>query len=106
MSITFVHQGAGLTKDRYEEGVKKITGKSRFDSTSDWPVDGLLVHIAGETDQGFRIIEVWESEDAARAWAEQLLPILKEVGIIGEGESDDPADHVTEAFPVHTLITP
>lgn len=32
--------------------------------------DGLILHAAGRTDEGFRIIEVWESEDAWRRFAE------------------------------------
>lgn len=34
--------------------------------------DGLIVHAAGRTDEGFRIIEVWESEVAWRRWADHL----------------------------------
>jgi hypothetical protein len=30
---------------------------------------GLLLHVAGPTDEGFRIIEVWESEAAWRQFA-------------------------------------
>lgn len=33
------------------------------------PPAGLLVHVAGPTDEGFRIIEVWESEAAWRTFA-------------------------------------
>jgi hypothetical protein len=32
--------------------------------------DGLILHAAGRTDEGFRIIEVWESEEAWRRFAE------------------------------------
>lgn len=31
--------------------------------------EGLIVHAAGRTDEGFRIIEVWESEGAWRRFA-------------------------------------
>jgi hypothetical protein len=27
-------------------------------------ISGLLLHVAGATDEGFRIIDVWESQDA------------------------------------------
>jgi hypothetical protein len=30
---------------------------------------GLIVHAAGRTDEGFRIIEIWESEGAWRSFA-------------------------------------
>ena len=36
--------------------------------------DGLILHAAGRTDEGFRIIEVWESEEAWRRFAEALEP--------------------------------
>ena len=31
------------------------------------PPRGLIVHAAGPTDEGYRIIAVWESEDELRA---------------------------------------
>ena len=34
--------------------------------------DGLILHAAGRTDEGFRIIEVWESEEAWRRFADGL----------------------------------
>jgi hypothetical protein len=37
----------------------------RFADALDGPApDGLVLHAAGPTDEGFRIIEVWESEEA------------------------------------------
>lgn len=35
--------------------------------------DGLLVHAAGPTDEGFRIIAVWESEEAWRRFLADRL---------------------------------
>lgn len=34
--------------------------------------DGLILHAAGRTDEGFRIIEIWESETAWRRFADEL----------------------------------
>jgi len=34
--------------------------------------EGLILHAAGRTDEGFRIIEVWESEAAWRRFADLL----------------------------------
>jgi len=34
--------------------------------------EGLILHAAGRTDEGFRIVEVWESEDAWRRFAERI----------------------------------
>jgi hypothetical protein len=35
---------------------------------------GLVVHAAGPTDEGFRIVAVWESEQAWRSFAERVRP--------------------------------
>ena len=81
MPVVLVHQGPTLTQERYEETVRKLTGKSRLEARADWPVEGLLVHIAGQGESGFRVVDVWESEDACRRFGDTLRPILEEVGV-------------------------
>jgi hypothetical protein len=96
MAVVLVHQGPSVTRERYEEAVRLVTGgKSRAETPADWPVGGLLAHIAGEAEGGFRVVDVWESEDACRRFGDLLMPILKEVGI-----TDPP-----ELYPVHTFVT-
>jgi hypothetical protein len=96
MAVVLVHQGPSVTRDRYEETVRRLTdGKTHLDSPSDWPVEGLLVHAAGEGPNGFRVVDVWESEEAARRFGEKLQPILQEVGI-----SDEP-----ELYPAHAFVS-
>jgi hypothetical protein len=34
--------------------------------------DGLILHAAGRTDEGFRIVEVWDNEEAWRRFAERV----------------------------------
>jgi hypothetical protein len=82
MAVVAVFQGASFARDDYEEAVRRLTGgKSRMESPSDWPVEGLLVHVAGEGAQGFRVLDVWESEEAFNRFGETLLPILQEIGV-------------------------
>ncbi|TMQ68372.1 MAG: hypothetical protein E6K78_01560 [Candidatus Eisenbacteria bacterium] len=96
MPIVAVFQSPSLTKERYEESVRQLTGgKSRMASPADWPVEGLLVHAAGEGDKGFRVVDVWTSEDAFRRFGEKLMPVLKAVGV--EGEPD--------IYPAHTFVS-
>ena len=96
MPIVAIFQSPNLTQANYEETVRKLTGgKGRFDSPSDWPVEGLLVHIAGQGEKGFRVVDVWESEDAFRRFGEKLRPILKALGI--EGQPD--------VYQAHTLVS-
>lgn len=38
---------------------------------------GLLVHVAGPTDEGVRIIEIWDDEDAAARFRDdRLTPVI------------------------------
>ncbi len=94
MAIILVHEGPTVTRERYEETVGKLTGgKTKMAAISDWPVEGILVHSAGEGPNGFRVVDVWESEDAAEAFGEKLGPILAEVGI-----TDPPQMYEAYAF--------
>lgn len=96
MPVVLVHQGPTLTKERYEEAVRRLTGADRgLRTPADWPVDGLLVHTAGQGEGGFRIVDVWESESAARRFGAVLMPMLAEVGI-----SDAP-----EVYLAHTFVS-
>lgn len=97
MPIVAVFQSPSLTRENYEESVRKLTDgkKSRMESTSDWGVDGLLVHIAGQSDKGFRVVDVWDSEDAFRRFGEKLMPIMKEIGI----------DTVPEIYDAHAFVS-
>ncbi|MEJ2862147.1 hypothetical protein [Actinomycetospora flava] len=74
--------------------MRRLTGKSRMESADDWPVEGLLVHVTGEGEHGFRIVDVWESEEAAGRFFEAISPILDEVGIKNDVES----------YPTHTFV--
>jgi hypothetical protein len=96
VSVVLVHQGGGLTQEKYEETVRKLTGgKSRMESRSDWPVEGLLMHVAGQGPQGFRVVDVWESEEACNRFGETLAPILQEVGV----------DAPPEIYPAHAFVS-
>jgi hypothetical protein len=95
MAVVLVHQGPSVTQERYDEVVRKLSGKHGMESPSDWPVEGLLVHVAGQSPQGFRVVDVWESEEACRRFGEELMPVLKEVGI-----DDEP-----ELYPAHAFVS-
>jgi len=80
----------GFTRKQYEESVRKLTGgKNRLSSPADWPVEGLIAHIAGEGPSGFRVIDVWESREALDRFGARLTPIFAEIGVEGEPEIYD-----------------
>jgi len=96
MPVVFVHQGPSLDQEKYDEIVRRLTGgKSRLESPSDWPVEGLLVHAAGQGAQGFRVVDVWESEEACNRFGELLMPVLQEIGI----------DDAPELYPAHAFVS-
>lgn len=97
MPIIAVFHSPSLTREKYEESVRRLTNgkKGRMESAGDWPVKGLLVHIAGQSEKGFRVVDVWESETAFRQFGEKLMPIMKEIGI----------DTVPEIYDAHAFVS-
>jgi hypothetical protein len=96
VAVVAVFQSPSLTQERYEESVRKLTGgRDRMESPGDWPVEGLLAHIAGQGETGFRVVDVWESEDAFRRFGETLMPVLQEMGVEGQ----------PEIYPAHTFVS-
>jgi hypothetical protein len=96
MLIMAVHQVPSLTQEKYEEVVRRLTGgKTRLESPSDLPFDGLLVHMAGQGKRGFCIVDIFESEDAVVRFNQAMAAIPREAGI------EEPPDF----FPAHTFIT-
>jgi len=94
MLILAVHETPTLTRERYEQVVRKLTnGKPRIEAASDLPFDGLLVHAAGEGPNGFYIFDGFESEDAVERFRAALGTIPEQVGI----------EEPPKFFPAHTV---
>jgi hypothetical protein len=65
------------------------------------PVDGLIVHTAGFTGNGFRIYEVWETKGHYdRFLADRLMPMLMDV------EQGDPTPPQVTTYELHNVVTP
>ena len=91
MAFARMYNNPNLKQEQYDGMVAKM-------GVNDNPPDGSIVHIAGATaDGGWRIIEVWESEEKAQAWDDKLNPALVAAGIVR------PAP---EIWQVHNLIKP
>lgn len=71
MAYAFV-QDVAASWDQYERVTAGLTCPAP---------SGLIMHLAGPTDEGFRIIDVWDSEQAfERFKAERLQPALAALG--------------------------
>jgi hypothetical protein len=93
--IVGVDQTQSLTRERYEEVVSRLTGgKRRFESASDVPFEGLVVHATAETENGFLVFDVFESQEAVDRFIDAMQTIPREVGI-----EEPPRFH-----PAHTFV--
>ena len=94
MPVLMVHDSPGGTQQQYEEVVSRLTDGRGFKSLDDWPVSGILSHVAGPTEGGWRVVDVWESEEAFQRFGDVIGPVLQEVGLPGE----------PQLFPVHNVV--
>jgi hypothetical protein len=64
MTVAFVFEGEDLTAESYDALMARI---GRGDVNAGNP-GGLVAHIAGPTADGWRVIDLWESQQAADAF--------------------------------------
>ncbi|WP_418957744.1 hypothetical protein [Streptomyces tritici] len=74
MAVLVVIDIPGGTKEQYEESNRKITEASWF------PPKGLLHHVGAPNNGGWIVVDVWETREDFRAFAEQARPIFSETG--------------------------
>ena len=84
MTIGVVCDAPGITQAHYDAVTKYLATHSKFRNNG-WQYPGIITHFAGPTETGWRIVDVWETEEAFERFnAELLQPALKEAGIINE----------------------
>ena len=81
IGVLFEFRGA-TSRAKYEKSVKLIL-KGRRKRLADWPVKGVLAHIAGPMPGGWRVIDVWQSRAAFNQFGKKLKPVLKKIGMQG-----------------------
>lgn len=85
MAIGLVLTFEGVTKEQYEavmapDGLD-LTTPTNARASANWP-DGIVSHVAGTTEGGWCVVDVWESQaDFDRFFAERLGPNLQRVGL-------------------------
>jgi hypothetical protein len=91
-----VHHTPSLTQERYEAVVRGLTGgKPRLESPADVPTGGLLVHVAAQTEDGFVIFDVFDSQEAFERFRTIASPIATEAGI----------EEPPKSYQLHTYIS-
>jgi hypothetical protein len=97
MAIIAVFDMPGMTQAQYEEGSSRVNkGRGMAKVSSDWPVPGLIAHIAGPTPNGWHVTDVWDSEESFRQFGESLVPILRDLGF---------AEVQPKVFPAFNVVT-
>lgn len=74
MSIAVLFTPSGATRAQYDQSIQRL-------KEGEWLPDGLEFHVAFGEDDSFRVLEVWESQEKADAFAQRLMPLLQDVGI-------------------------
>jgi len=88
MAIGVLLTWSGFTKEQYE----KVTD---ILDLANKPQPGMIFHCAGQASGGWRVFDVWESQEAYdRFTKDRLGPAFKKADIQGSGPNPD-------FFPIH-----
>ena len=75
MPIGLIFDGPGVTQRQYEQVRDEVAPGNK-------PPPGMLYHAAGPTDNGWRVIEVWEAQEVLdRFFQEKLGQALSKANI-------------------------
>jgi hypothetical protein len=78
MAVCLIFEGPGVTQAQYEQVRKEV-------APGDRPPEGAVYHVAGPTENGWCVVEVWESEEALQRFIdEKLRQALPKAGITGQ----------------------
>lgn len=84
MAVGMLLAGPGVTAESYRQLTEKMFGG--FPMTTEQSPDGLIIHSAGESDQGFYVYDIWESKEHCQRFLEgQLGPAVQALGADAEG---------------------
>jgi len=74
MPLTFIVDVPGMTQEQYEIAHQQLGNPL---------VNGALVHIAGPMEGGWRVVEVWPSQEAAERFfgSERVHQAFEDAGI-------------------------
>ncbi|MFD9902780.1 hypothetical protein [Streptomyces sp. NPDC059063] len=96
MAIIVTFEMSGVGQELYDAVISRLTDGGEFTSLADVPAPGLIAHAAGPTSDGWRVVDVWESEEALESFSKVLQPILADLGH---------ADAEPQIIPAHNVVT-
>ena len=97
MAVGMLLAGEGVTEESYRQLTEEMFGT--YPMPEDQSPDGLILHTAGKSDQGWYVYDVWDSKaHFQRFLEEQLGPAIEKTGA-GDGARPEP-----QFFPIETLV--
>jgi hypothetical protein len=99
MAVGMLLAAPEFTRQVYDDITEKMFGHSpmRADETP----EGLIMHSAGQSDQGYYAYDVWESREAFESFMkERLGPAMAEV------MAGPPPEGGPQFFPIDVLVIP
>jgi len=82
MAVGMLLAGEGVTRDAYQALTEKMFGN--YPMREDQSPEGLLLHTAGESPDGWYIYDVWESQAQFEQFMESRIgPAGAELGLAG-----------------------
>ena len=77
MAVCMIFEAPGVTQAQYEQ--------VRDEVTSDGPPQGVRSHVAGPTESGWCVVEVWDSREAFdRFFSDKLQRALQRANLNGQ----------------------
>ena len=74
MAVGLIFEAPGMTRAQYEQVLDEVT--------ADGPPQGVRSHVAGSTENGWCVVEVWESREAFdRFFADKLQRALQRANV-------------------------
>lgn len=67
--------GSGMTPEQYDQIIVELQKVTTF------PPAGQIAHACYKTDDGYKVVDVWESAETFAAFGEKLMPILQKLGV-------------------------
>lgn len=82
MAVAVFLDFPGITGQQYDDICRELNDGKPLGSLTDWPENGVMTHLDGpSTTGGWRVVDVWESEEAFRRFNQKLGPVLDKAGI-------------------------
>ena len=97
MAVGMLLAGEGVTEDSYRQLTETMFGN--YPMREDQSPDGLIMHTAGASEQGWYVYDLWESKEHFQRFVEgKLGPAMEK---LGGGESGRPEP---QFFPIETMV--